>query len=252
MGIEADEAMKKCPHCGQSVPAKGSTCPLCRQVMGGPSSLPQSADTAGNSGAPRLSPDGLAALERLWDGRSDEALEEAAHALLDYTADGQQVIREELRRRSIEVPGPESQEEESGEFFGGAGVPICGNPDRLRVDDLQGALESHGIACEVRRSRSGPLSNRPWPELWVLDESRQNRQDRSFKRRSMKLAMTNSGLPRSSKRTARGVSIAVERLTTSRLRDPTHGPARSAVRTWRAHSPSAGTAGPSDRPQPGS
>ncbi len=139
--------------------------------MGGPSSLPQSADTAGNSGAPRLSPDGLAALERLWAGRSDEALEEAAHALLDYTEEGQQVIREELRRRSIKVPGPESQEEESGEFFGGGGVPIYGNPDRLRVDDLQRALESHGIACEVRRSRSGPFSNRPWPELWVLDES---------------------------------------------------------------------------------
>ena len=163
--------MKKCPHCGQSVRDKGSTCPLCQQDMGRPSSLPQSTDRAGNSGAPRLSPDGLMALERLWAGRSDEALEEAAHTLLDYTEDGQRVIREELQRRSIEVSGPESQEEESGEFFGEAGVPIYGNPDFLRVDALQGALMSNGLACEIRRSRSGPLSNRPWPELWILDES---------------------------------------------------------------------------------
>ena len=139
--------------------------------MGGPSSLPQLTDTAGNSGVPRLSPDGLVALEQLWAGRSDEALEEAAHALLDYTEEGQRVIREELERRSIEGPGPESQEDESGEFFGGAGVPIYCNPDFRRVDALQGALKSHGLACEIRRSRSGPLSNRPWPELWILDES---------------------------------------------------------------------------------
>ena len=167
--------MKTCPHCGQSVRAEGSTCPLCRQDMGGPSSLPQSIDTAWNSSAERVTPDRLTALERLWAGRSDDALEEAAHTLLEYTEEGQRAIREELRRRSIEIPGPESQpeskEEESAEVVGGTGVLIYGNPDRLHVDDLQGTLKSHGIACEIRRSRSGPLSSRPWPELWILDES---------------------------------------------------------------------------------
>ena len=163
--------MKKCPHCGQSVRVKGSICPLCQQDMGGPASLPQLTDAAGNSGVPRLSPDGLVALEQLWAGRSDEALDEAAHALLDYTEEGQRVIREELRRRSKEAPGPESQEDDSGDFFGGASVPIYCNPDFLRVDALQGALKSHGLACEIRTSRSGPLSNRPWPELWILDDS---------------------------------------------------------------------------------
>ena len=33
-------------------------------------------------------------------------------------------------------------------------------------------LKSHEIACEIRNSQEGPLTNRPWPELWILDESR--------------------------------------------------------------------------------
>ena len=129
--------------------------------------------------ASHLSPGQSAALERLWAGRSDEALEEAAHNLVDYTEAGQGVIREELQRRSIEVADPESQKEESGEFIGAAGAPIYSNPDSVPVYDLQGALKSHGIACEIRSSGSGPLSNRPWPELWVLDES-QTRQARQI------------------------------------------------------------------------
>ena len=111
--------MKKCPHCGQSVRAVGSTCPLCRQDMRDSSSRPEP-DHSGN--ASHLSPGQSAALERLWAGRSDEALEEAAHNLVDYTEAGQGVIREELQRRSIKVADLESQKEESGEFIGAAGA----------------------------------------------------------------------------------------------------------------------------------
>ena len=71
-------------------------------------------------------------------GRSDESVQEAARNLLDYTEVGQGVIREELRRRSIEVADPESQKEESGEFIGAAGAPIYSNPDSVPVYDLQG------------------------------------------------------------------------------------------------------------------
>ena len=148
--------MKKCPHCGQSVQAGGSTCPLCRQDMRD-SSRPEP-DHSGNTERSHLSPSQSTGLEQLWAGRSDESLEEAAHNLLDYTEMGQGVIREELRRRSIEVPGPE-------------GVPIYSNPDFSHVEYLQAELRSHGIACEIRTSRSSPLTNRPWSVLWILDAS---------------------------------------------------------------------------------
>ena len=74
---------------------------------------------------------------------------------------GQGINREELRRRSIEVPGPE-------------GVPIYSNPDFSHVEHLQAELKSHGIACEIRTSRSSPLMNRPLSvsRLWILDASR--------------------------------------------------------------------------------
>ena len=150
--------MKKCPHCGQSVQVGGSTCPLCRQDMRD-SSRPEP-DHSGNTERSHLSPSQSTGLEQLWAGRSDESLEEAAHNLLDYTETGQGVIREELRRRSIEVPGPE-------------GVPIYSNPDFSHVEYLQAELRSHGIACEIRTSRSSPLMNRPWSAsgLWILDAS---------------------------------------------------------------------------------
>ena len=143
--------------------------------MGRAASLPESVDEARNLPVPTPSPNDLTALERLWGERADEALEEAAHSLLDYTEMGQSIIREELQRRSIPVPGLESQKEESGEFFEGGGVPIHTNPDFLQVGALQEALKSHGIACEIRGSRPSPLSNRPWAELWILDASETGR-----------------------------------------------------------------------------
>ncbi len=146
-------------------------CPLCRHDM---RSLPEAIESPGESrisGEAPASPDRLAELEELWAGKSDESLEEAARTILDYTVAGQRVIREELQRRSIQVAAPESQEEKSSELAGEGGVPIYSSPDFLHVDTLEGFLKSRGIACEIRSSRSGPLSNRPWPELWVLDET---------------------------------------------------------------------------------
>ena len=58
---------------------------------------------------PHLSPRELAALERLWAGKSDESLEEAAYNLLDYTEEGQSIIHEELQRRSMKLAGTRSR-----------------------------------------------------------------------------------------------------------------------------------------------
>ncbi len=113
----------------------------------------------------------MAGLKQLWAERSDEALEEAAENLLEYTEEGQRVIREELQQRSIEVPAPKFQSEEASEVLE-EGVPIYSGPRYRDVAALQGTLKSHEIACEIRNSQAGPLTNRPWPELWILDESR--------------------------------------------------------------------------------
>jgi hypothetical protein len=52
-------------------------------------------------------------LEGIWREKSDDDLIEAAASLGDYTAEGQQVIRAELKRRGLEDPVDQA---------GGAGV----------------------------------------------------------------------------------------------------------------------------------
>ena len=139
--------------------------------MRGSSSLAEPSERSGYTGRSPLSPSELAVLERRWVEKSDESLQEAARSLRDYTEVGQSVIREELRRRSMEVADPDWQNEGGVEFVEAASIPIYSNPDFHHVDALRGTLESEGIECEVRGSRSGPLSNRPWSELWIRDES---------------------------------------------------------------------------------
>ena len=46
----------------------------------------------------------------------------------------------------------------------------CQRPSILK-SPARSCNRTHGIGCEIRRSRSGPLSDRPWPELWVIDAS---------------------------------------------------------------------------------
>ena len=143
--------------------------------MRGSSNVPERRDEARDSGVLYAPPDGSTELERLWAGRSDEALEEAAHNLVDYTEKGQQVIRAELQRRSIEVPAPDSQEgEESSEFF--LGERVYSAPVLANVAILEAALKSHGIACEIRGAPLGGAAGElppveTWPELWILDEA---------------------------------------------------------------------------------
>ena len=69
----------------------------------------------------------MAGLKQLWAERSDEALEEAAENLSEYTEEGQRVIREELQRRSIEVLAPKLQSKEASEVLE-EGVPIYSGP----------------------------------------------------------------------------------------------------------------------------
>ena len=136
---------------------------------------PESAVESRNSGESLPSPHRLAELERLWAGRSDESLEEAALSLLDYTEVGQRIIREELQRRSIPVPEPESPGEASGESF--RGERVYSAPVLANVAVFQAALESHGISCEIRGAHlAGAAGGIPpvetWPALWMLDESK--------------------------------------------------------------------------------
>lgn len=166
--------MKTCPHCGQAVYPEGPNCPLCRQDMRSPSTLPETTDKTWGTRVPHAPLNEWAELERLWEGRSDEALEEAAHNLDDYTEEGQQVIRAELQRRSMQVPVPE--EEASDEFFMRDRVRVYSDPVLANVAILKAALESHGIACEIRGAHLARLTQQPvWPALWILDESKAER-----------------------------------------------------------------------------
>jgi hypothetical protein len=120
-------------------------------------------------------PEGLTAPERFWADRSDQALEEAARNLLDYTEKGQELIRAELEQRSIPLPVPDDDEEEE------IGQPLSGkrvysSPILANVAILEAALTSRGIACEIRGAYLGGASGglpptEAWPELWLLDES---------------------------------------------------------------------------------
>ena len=128
------------------------------------------ADHEASAHRPQLLASESVALTRLWAAKSDEALRKAAASLADYTEVGQAAIREELRRRSIAIPNPEGQTMD-GDSSGEDGAPIYSHPDVLRVESVQGDLISHGIACEIQKLRAGPLTERSWHGLWLVDES---------------------------------------------------------------------------------
>ena len=161
--------MKTCPHCGQAVHPQGPICPLCRQDLRGTSSLLETTDKAWDSGVPHAPPStGSTELERLWAGKSDAQLEEAARSLVDYTEEGQRVIGAELQRRSIRVPAPEPQEgeEASGEPAESRGsveflefvtvMRIVGDPALLSF--AESVLSDAGIVCRHLPAPAGPPS----------------------------------------------------------------------------------------------
>ena len=125
-------------------------------------------------GAASAQLDGLTDLERFWVQKSDEALEDAAHDLASYLEEGQRVIRAELQRRSIPVPAPESEAEEDASGEPGwsmeRGVRVSSSPVLANIAILKAALESHGIACEIRGEHLGGAAGElppgeTWPEL---------------------------------------------------------------------------------------
>ena len=127
--------MRTCPHCGQAVRSEGPRCPLCRQDMHGASSLPETTAPALHSEATHSPMTGSTELERLWEGKSDDALEEAIQDFASYTEEGQRVIRAELQRRSMEAPVPEEARGQRDEFVepwqnGGMPTPRCWFPSR--------------------------------------------------------------------------------------------------------------------------
>ena len=120
---------------------------------------------------------GSTELERLWAGKSDDMLEEAAQDLASHTEEGQRVIRAELQRRSMQVPLQDSEaaEEARGELTG-RGVKVYSGPVLANVALLKDVLESYGIGCEIRGEYLGGAAGElppieTWPELWILDES---------------------------------------------------------------------------------
>ena len=151
--------MRKCPHCGQSVQPVGATCPLCQQDMR-ESPAPKGHEASAPQGQP--SANELLALAQLWAQKADEELEAVAHSLAEYTDVAQAVIRDELKRRSIEIPDAEAQTE--------VDPLVYSHPDFHHVESLQGNLEEHGIACEIHQLRA-PLTEQLWHGLWLLDET---------------------------------------------------------------------------------
>ena len=146
---------------------------------------------APDSSEPYVLPDGVTDLERLWAERSDEAVEEAARSLADYTEKGQEIIRTELERRSISLPAPEDDEKEQiGEPV--SGKRVYGSPILANVAILEAALTSRGIACEIRGSHLGGASGElppieTWPELWLLDEATEDQARQIVEQTSLEL-----------------------------------------------------------------
>ena len=143
--------------------------------MHGASSLPETTAPALDSGATHSPLTGSTDLERLWEGKSDDALEEASQDLASYTDEGQRVIRAELQRRSMEAPVAEEANGERDEFKG-TGVRVYSGPVLANLAILKDVLESYGIACEIRREYLGGAAGElppieTWPELWLLDGS---------------------------------------------------------------------------------
>jgi len=141
--------------------------------------IPEGTEGIRDSGEQRNLPDGLSAPERFWAERSDEALEAAARNLVDYTAQGQELIRAQLEQRSIPSPTPENEPENKEEERIGeprSGKRVYSSPILANVSILEAALTSRGIACEIRGAYLGGASGglpptEAWPELWLLDES---------------------------------------------------------------------------------
>ena len=102
----------------------------------------------------------LLALAQLWARKADEELEAVAHSLAEYTDVAQAVIRDELKRRSIEIPDAQTE----------VGPPVYSHPDFHHVESLQENLEEHGIACEIHELPA-PLTEQLWHGLWLLDET---------------------------------------------------------------------------------
>ena len=68
----------------------------------------------------------MSEMEEIWREKSDEDLLEAAAHLAEFTAEGQHVVREELRRRGLEDPVEQAREAKSE---AAPGEPEEGEPE---------------------------------------------------------------------------------------------------------------------------
>ncbi len=98
-------------------------------------------------------------MEQIWREKSDEDLLEAAAVLSDFTEEGQQVIRAELRRRGMEDPVEQVGEASAGEPDEGGPRDAAAEPDEAPLPEPE-CLRCHAeMSYRGTRTMLGEVGN---------------------------------------------------------------------------------------------
>jgi hypothetical protein len=114
----------------------------------------------------------------IWRGKSDDDVAAAAEALSDYTEEGEQIIRAELRRRGLVQPPPPIGQcagcgrslhaNDPGENCAQCGEP---HPREILAKMSRSPLYAGGVPPSMfgfrRRKHRGDIRQRPFPPEWA-------------------------------------------------------------------------------------